>query len=442
MNERVINYPLPPEGNALRLLGEEMHGWARALFHLPRSLTGPGVRATLAYIGDVLPGLSLFEVPTGTVALDWEVPDEWTLREAWIEDTEGRRLIDSRDRWLHVMGYSEAVDAVLSREELEPHLYVHPTLSNAIPYVTSYYQRRWGFCLSQGQKNTLGPGPFRVRIDSDLKPGGLSYAELILPGDSDREIFLTTYVCHPDMGNNELSGPVVATALARWLTTLPRRRYTYRFVFGPETLGAAVYLSRHMDHLKAKVDAGFVITCVGDDRAHGFLPSRLGKTLADRVGRQVLRHRAPDFTEYSFRTRGSDERMYCSPLVDLPVVSVMRSKYTTYPEYHSSLDDLSLITPSGLAGGFSALADCIATLEANERWLATVPGEPRLDPRGLKPTISHTAGHNLSHDLMDVYFHCDGRHDLLAIAERLDMPMGTVASLASELARHGLITPI
>lgn len=435
-------YPTPPKGEALRDLGEAMHGWARALFPLPRSLTGPGVRATLDYLGGLLPGLSVHEVPTGTPALDWEVPEEWTLREAWIDDTDGRRLIDARNRWLHVVGYSEPVDAVLSREELEPHLHVHPRLPEAIPFVTSYYQRRWGFCLSQRQKEALGPGPFRVRIDSSLGPGSLSYADLVLPGDSDREVLLTTYVCHPDMGNNELSGPVVAAALARWLAALPQRRHTYRFVFGPETLGAAVYLSRHMDHLKAHVDAAFVLTCVGDDRAHGFLPSRLGDTLADRVGRHVLRHLAPGFTEYSFRDRGSDERMYGSPLVDLPVVSVMRSKYGTYPEYHSSLDDLGLISPAGLAGGFAALAGCIATLEANRRYLATLPGEPRLGPRGLKPTLSRTAGRNLSHDLMDVYFYCDGRHDLLAVAERLNMPMEQVAGLADQLAQHGLIDPV
>jgi aminopeptidase-like protein len=241
------------------------------------------------------------------------------------------------------------------------------------------------------------------------------------------------------MANNELSGPVVTTALARWLAGLPQRRHTYRILFLPETIGAIVYLSRHLEQLRQRVIAGFVVTCVGDDRAWSFLPSRLGGTLADRVACHVLGHRAPDYRAYSFRDRGSDERQYCSPGANLPVVSIMRSKYGTYPEYHTSLDDLSLVSERGLAGSFDVLRECLTVLEANRTWVAAAPCEPQLGRRGLYPTLSTRDTKQQVQTMMDVLAYADGRHDLLALAERTGIPATDCATIATALADHGLL---
>jgi len=419
--------------------GSFCYDLARDLFPICRSLTGPGVRETLTRIKDELPGLTIHDVPSGTAAFDWTVPDEWTIRDAYIADESGQRIVDFREHNLHVVGYSEPVDLRLNLEELNKHLYSLPDQPDAIPYITSYYTRRWGFCLSHEQRKHLKPGNYHAVIDSDLKPGVLNYADLVLQGQSEQEVLISTYVCHPSMANNELSGPVVTTALTQWLMSLDHRRYTYRIVFVPETIGSIVYLSRNIDHMKRNVVAGFNVTCIGDDRCYSYLPSRTGDTLSDRAALHVLKHIDPQFKRYTWLDRGSDERQYCAPGVDLPIATIMRSKYGQYPEYHTSLDDLNLVTADGLKGGYNAVRQAIQVIENNVRLRSTVSCEPQLGKRGLYPTLSTKGSGEQVRAMMNLITYCDGKRTLLEIAELIDEPVAKLVDILEPLIENGLI---
>ena len=421
--------------------GAKMYGWAQDLFPIHRSITGAGVRETLAYLGNLLPGLVVHAVPSGTQAFDWTVPDEWTIRDAFIADEAGNKVVDYSNHNLHVVAYSEPVDTWLSLTELDEHLYSLPEQPDAIPYVTSYYNRHWGFCLPHHQREALPAGRYHVVIDSSLQPGVLNYAELILPGQDNSEVLLSTYICHPSMANNELSGPVVTAALAQWLQKLENRRHTYRIVFVPETIGAIVYLSKHSEYMKRKTIAGFEVSCVGDDRAYSFLPSRKGGTLADRVAEQTLKQHGVNYSRYSFLNRGADERQYCSALIDLPVASIMRTKYGAYPAYHTSLDDLSVISPAGLKGAFDVLQNCLRALEVNYVYRATMPCEPQLGRRGIKPLLS-TKHVVVPRTIMNVLAYADGVTDLVAISEIIGLDVMECAAAAVRLEQDGLLEKV
>jgi aminopeptidase-like protein len=420
-------------------LGEQMYAMLCRLFPICRSITGNGVRQTLRMIEEEVPGLTLHEVPTGTQVFDWVVPREWNVREAYVLDPDGNRVIDFAQNNLHLVGYSVPVNRKVSLAELHQHLYSLPDQPDAIPYVTSYYHERWGFCVTDRQRRAITKeGEYSVVIDSELKDGHLTYAELRIPGEQEEEVFLSTYVCHPSMANNELSGPVVTTFLAKWLLT-KRCRYSYRIVFIPETIGSITYLSRNVHEMKQRVIAGYNITCVGDDRCYSFLPSRRGDSLADRIALHVLKHLHSDFVRYTYLDRGSDERQYCAPGIDLPVASVMRSKYGMYPEYHTSLDNLMLVTPTGLYGAFEVLRICLECVEADERLEATVSCEPQLGKRGLYPTLSTKQTSMQVRNMMNLIAYCDGTHKLLDIAEKINVPVWELMPLVETLKRHELL---
>jgi aminopeptidase-like protein len=422
------------------MIGQHIYDLACRLWPINRSITGSGVRTTLDMLRACLPQLQSYEVASGTQAFDWFVPKEWEVRAAWIKTPDGRTICNFKDNNLHLVGYSVPVRKTLSLTELQQHLFSKPELPTAIPYVTSYYKDFWGFCLTQVERESLQEGDYEVMVDARHFAGHLTYGELIIPGDTPQEIFLSTYICHPSMANNELSGPVVATFLARWLQELPHRRYTYRIVFIPETIGSIVYLSRHIDHLKSHVVAGYVLTCIGDERSYSFLPSRKANTYADRVAEHVLYWTDRGFRRYPWRDRGSDERQYCAPGVDLPMASIMRTKYAEYPEYHTSHDDLRrVVTPEGLRGGFEVVRRTLEALERDCLPKALVTCEPQLGKRGLYASLNTSLSAGLFLDLLSW---ADGEHSLLDIADRCVVPIWDLYPVLDTLVKHGLLQTV
>ena len=486
--------------------------------------------------------LAIKSVPSGTAVFDWTVPKEWRIREAYISNDAGERIVDFKNNNLHVMGYSTPVDKWCSFDELKSFIYTQPDQPEVIPYVTSYYKERFGFCLSQQQlsniekedkeytEKTGKPRQYHMFIDSELFDGVLNYGEIIIPAtrpapvaktttnstaeivtaagadtatnsvsdsvsdhaaesgntpnahgvdthsvdthsaetdrgqdsgqDSDQEIFFSTYVCHPSMANNECSGPSLAVALIKYVAAMPNRRYSYRFIFIPETIGSLTYLATegHLSQMKERVIAGFNLSCVGDDRAYSIVESRYGDTLADRVLRNVLKFHtatAPNtaltgktcgqdncggYMRYSFLQRGSDERQYNAPGVDLPVVCFCRSKFGEYPEYHTSADDMRLVSPEGFQGSFDVMTEVITALEGNKKYKTAVLGEPQLGKRGLYPTVSKKGSYGEVKAMTDLIAYSDGKMDLIEISDRIGVDVGKLIEIAEKLSEHGLLT--
>lgn len=437
-------------------IGEQMHQWAQDLWPLDRSITGPGTRKTLAYLQELVPGLVTHSEKTGTRVCDWTIPPEWHCRQAWIETPDGRRICDYSVNNLHLVGYSIAVDTTLDLEELRPHLHTIEEQPDYIPYITSYYNERWGFCLSHNEYKSLPAGKYRVRIDSDHREGTLDYADLVIPGESSDEILLSTYVCHPSMANNELSGPVVVTALAQWLLSLPRRRYSYRIVFTPETIGAITYICHHGKTLQQNVVAGYQVTTVGDDRCYSYIASPYEDTVSDEIAKEVMAGRGIEYKRYPFLQRGSDERQYCSPGLRLPIASLCRSKYAEYPEYHTSADNLvDVVTPEGLQGAFELYQACLQRLESMPkipRYLprdrkrgcpdATCIGEPQLGKRNLYNSIGHTGGCSDTRTLVNLLAYCDGSNTLEELSQLTNTTLDACKQIIELLTQHELVAEI
>lgn len=420
-------------------IGRNMYELAERLFPICRSITGNGFRQSLEMIREILPEIQVFEIPSGTAVYDWTVPKEWNIRGGWIKNLQGETIIDFNDCNLHVMGYSVPVRQTISREELLDHIYTQPEQPEWIPYVTSYYKERWGFCMSERQKQALTDAEYEVCIDSTLEDGYLTYGELVLPGETDDEIFFSTYLCHPSMANNELSGPCVQTEVIKYLKSLSHRRYTYRFVFIPETIGSIAYLSRNLEVLQQHVKAGFVLSCVGDNRTYSMVSTKYEDTLADRVLNNVLKFHYPDYLRYSFMKRASDERQYGSAGVDLPVCAFCRSKYHEYPEYHTSADNMDLISPEGLSGAYEVLVKVINALENNYFYQMQCKCEPQLGKRGLYPTVSQKGTKGDARYMQDFIAYADGRNDLIGISNILDIPVDKLIPIKDQLMEHHLL---
>lgn len=420
--------------------GKKIYDLAGKLFPICRSITGNGFRSSLEIICGIVPEIQVFEVPSGTEVFDWTVPKEWNIRGGWIRSLQGETVIDFKDCNLHVLGYSVPIHKTVSRDELLEHVYTQPERPDWIPYVTSYYKERWGFCMSENQKQSLTDAVYEVFIDSSLEAGSLTYGELILPGETEDEIFFSTYLCHPSMANNELSGPCVQTALIQYLKSLSHRRYTYRFVFIPETIGSITYLSRNLQSMQQHMKAGFVLSCVGDERTYSYVSTKYEDTLADRVLDNVLKFHYPGYIRFSFMKRASDERQYGSAGVDLPVCAFCRSKYHEYPEYHTSADNMDLISPEGLQGSYDVMVKVINALENNYFYQMKCKCEPQLGKRGLYPTISQKGTYEAVRAMQHFIAYADGRNDMIGISNILNIPVDQLIPIKNKLLEHHLLS--
>lgn len=420
-------------------VGQKIYELADELFPINRSLTGDGVRTTLKRLQEINPELNICEIPTGTEVFDWTIPKEWEMKEGYIEDEEGNRILDYADTNLSVLGYSTPVDRWVDLPELKKYIYVEENQPEAIPYVTSYYKERYGFCMSKNQKDSLKDGKYHMVINSKLKEGSLTYGELYIPGELEQEILFSTYVCHPSMANNELSGPCVSTYLAKWIKELKNRKYSYRILFLPETIGSIAYLSKHLECMKKNVIAGYVISCVGDDRTYSYLQSIKGDTLADRAIQNVLMYHYPNFKKYSFLDRGSDERQYNSVGVELPVCTFCRSKFGEYDEYHTSLDNMALISPEGLQGSYDVLRNTIILLENNGFYKMKCFGEPQLGKRGLYPTISQKGSYDNVKAMMNFIAYANGKRDLIEISNLIGVASEHLLEVIDKLKQNDIL---
>jgi aminopeptidase-like protein len=418
-------------------LGAEIHELMAELYPIPRSITGDGVRETLSRIGKRIP-LEVREVPSGTPVLDWTVPPEWNLRDAYIADPVGNRIVDAADCNLHVVGYSVPVKQRLSLAELRDHIFTLPEHPDRIPYRTSYYDRSWGFCLSQGQLDRLEDGEYEVCVDATLEDGSLTFGEYFLQGERDEEILISAHVCHPSLANDNLSGVAVAALLARHLADVPRR-YSYRFLFIPGTIGSITWLALNEDATR-RIKGGLVLAGLGDPGRSTYKRSRHGASDIDRAAAHVLRH-AGDHAIEAFEPYGYDERQYCSPGFDLPVGCLMRTPHGRYAEYHTSADDLSFVKPPFLADSFAKCLAILTVMEGNRTYRNLSPkGEPQLGRRGLYGAIGASGdGDAARMAMLWVLNLSDGDHSLLDIAERASLPFDLVREAADALEVGGLL---
>ncbi len=425
------------------MIGSEIHQFAKKIWPLNRSLTGEGVRKTLIQISKHLPNIKIKSFKTGTAVFDWIIPKEWKVNKAYILTPNGNKICDYSKNNLHLVGYSKAFKGTMTLKKLKRNLHSLPKQSKAIPYVTSYYEERWGFCISQEQLKKLKDGNYKVVVDTELVDGSLNYGEIFIKGRKNKEIFLSTYICHPSMANNELSGISVLTFLSKWLNGLKNLEYSYRIIFIPETIGSIAYLSKNYKKMKKNVIAGFNLSCVGDERAYSYLPSRNGDTLSDNIAKHVLKWTDKNYVKYRWLERGSDERQYCAPGIDLPIATICRTKYGEYPEYHTSLDDLDkVVTSKGLNGGYWAIRKAIEAIEKNKYFKVTVLCEPQMSKRNLYPTLSDKNKNKNVKIMMNFLSYCDGKNSLLEIADKIEIPIWDLYNLSNTLLDLDLIKEV
>ena len=412
--------------------------FAKKLWPINRSLTGAGVDSTLLLIKQRLP-IKILNFNSGEKVFDWKIPKVWNLKEAWIKNKSNKKIIDFSSNNLHIVGYSQNINKTLTFKELKKKIHTLKDQPNAIPYVTSYYKKDWGFCLQYNKLKKLKDDKYKVYINSSFKKGKLKIGELVIKGETKKEVLISTYICHPSMANNEISGIVVSTKLAQWIKK-KRRKFTYRFLFLPETIGSIAYLSKNYKILKKNVIAGYVLTCIGDNRNYSMLETKQKNSLSDVIAKKILRKKR-NAKIYNWSSRGSDERQYCSPGIDLPVASLMRTKYGEYPEYHTSLDQIgNVITKKGLKGGFEFAKEVLKSLEKQMFPKSRTFCEPFLSKKKIYPTLSKkgSVDKSLSKKL-EYLSYCDGKKSLVEIANCLNIDLKNSREIIQFLKKNNLI---
>lgn len=422
-------------------IGAEIYALAAEIYPICRSITGNGVRRTLDALACHI-GLTVHEVPTGVQVFDWTVPREWNIRDAYIANERGERVLDFRNSSLHVLNYSTPVRAKLPLSELKKHIFTLPDQPDLIPYRTSYYAERWGFCMAHRDLERLPDGLYEAVIDASLEDGSLTYGEFRRQGETDDEVLLSAHICHPSLANDNCSGLALLAHLAKRLARL-RTRHSYRFLFAPGTIGAIAWLARN-ESIAPRIRHGLIISCVGDGGGPVYKKSRRGDALIDRAMAHVLKHAWPEGRVIDFFPYGYDERQYCSPGFNLPIGLFQRSQFGTFPEYHTSADNLDFIRPEHLASSYAAITAVLDIIENDGRYLNTQPKcEPQLGRRGLYTAIGgDKEAPAKSMALLWVLNLSDGEHSLLDIAERAGMPFRVIAETARLLEAHGLLRAV
>jgi len=418
----------------------ELEQYFDRLFPINRSLTGDGNRESLRILSEIV-DLQLHEIPSGTTCFDWTVPPEWNAWEAWIKNSAGEPIVDFKDLNLHLVGYSIPFRGKISLSELKTHLFSIPEMPETVPYKTSYYEQRWGFCLKHNQLENLKEDTYEVLIDSELNQNGsMTYGEAFIKGESDSEILFSTYICHPSLANNELSGPLVTSFIYKLLQG-KKLRYSYRFLFLPETIGAIYYLSEHENNLRDKLIAGFVVTTIGDNGPFTYKRSRQGNTLSDKAVEMVLSQTENDYSIEDFFPFGSDERQYCSPGLNLPVGSLMRTRYGKYKEYHTSDDNKSFISFDAMQKSVEKYIEVVDMIEKNQIFTNQFPFcEPQLGKRGLYPKDgSQKEIQEYINATLWLLNLADGTNDLIAISQKSKINFNLLAQIAEKLLKNGLI---
>tara|TARA_Y100001970_G_C14259681_1_gene878904 strand:+ start:8128 stop:9420 length:1293 start_codon:yes stop_codon:yes gene_type:complete len=416
------------------------------LYGICRSITGEGTLKTLNIIKQQFPKLKIKRIKSGTKAFDWKIPPEWNVTEAYVIDKYKKKIIDFNNNNLHLVGYSSPINKFLNKKELFKHINTLKNQPNAIPYVTSYYKKYWGFCISEKNKKEIDKSysnldKFKVVIKSTLnKKGYLNYGELILKGKSKQEILISTYICHPSMANNELSGPIVSMSLIEYFQKKKKLEKSIRFIFIPETIGSISYLSLNLKRLKDNVIGGYNLSCIGDDRKHSCMFSKYKNSQSDKSLAQAYKNLNIKYKVFSFLERGSDERQYNSPGVDLPIASIFRSKYGEFPEYHTSLDDFSLVTIKGINGGFKVAKEAISILLRQILPKARYYCEPQMGKRNLYSTLSIKNNKSkTTQSLMDFLQYCDGKNNLDDISLLIKQDKKTTKKIYNILKNYKII---
>ncbi len=418
----------------------QMYNWMKDLFSLNRSILGDGIRKSLNYFKKINPEFKIINFKSGRKIFDWQVPNEWNVKNAYIKDLKGNKFAEFNKNNLHLVGYSIPIKKRLTKKELFKKIYVENKNSDAIPYITSYYDKDWGFCMSKKQRQKLRGSHFDVVIDSKIEKGKLSLMELVLRGKSKKEIFFSTYLCHPSMANNELSGPVVQNALIKFIKkNYKKPKYSYRFVILPETIGSIAYLSNSYKKLKKNVIAGFNLTCLGDNRAYSLIRSRSENTLADLALRSVLMNKK-NFKDYSYTEKGSDERQYCAPGIDLPVATFCRSKFGEFKEYHTSLDNLKLVKPKNLNESLDVLKDIITGIETSLFPKTNFLCEPFLNKYQLYNGLSEKKKYNNIKNLLNAISYADGYTSIFEISIKTNIKFKELLNYYSILKEKKIIS--